>query len=99
MNQVDYRLYLQSPEWQKKRKWVLSFWGDRCALCNSPDSVERHHRTYARLGHELLTDLIALCDPCHDRFHRMNAQQAPQAIGGPLLTLLDKYNAAYSGKG
>ena len=64
-----YQDYMQSPEWKSKREKVLIFWGRRCALCNSPTRVEVHHRTYDRMGQELLTDLIPLCFECHDRHH------------------------------
>jgi 5-methylcytosine-specific restriction endonuclease McrA len=62
-----YSDYLQSPEWQNKRGEVLTFWNRRCALCNSDQNVQVHHRTYERMGHEKLTDLIPLCDKCHER--------------------------------
>jgi 5-methylcytosine-specific restriction endonuclease McrA len=67
--QQIYDDYMKSEEWQAKREKVLIFWGRRCALCNSPDNVQVHHRTYDRLGQELITDLIPLCKVCHDRHH------------------------------
>lgn len=66
---TDYHDYLKSEEWQKKREQVLTFWGNRCALCYSPDALHVHHRCYHRLGQELITDLIVLCEKCHDKFH------------------------------
>lgn len=75
-----YDEYIQSPEWQAKREKVLIFWSGRCALCNSPRMVEVHHRTYERLGHELLTDLIPLCDTCHERHHEFMRFGGPEHI-------------------
>lgn len=69
MTHDEYLEYLKSPEWQQIRAWVLVFWGHRCAICGSRQSIDVHHRTYERLGHELLTDCIALCRECHALFH------------------------------
>jgi hypothetical protein len=60
-----YHDYLKSEQWAKKKKEVLDFWDYRCALCGSNTRIEVHHRTYERLGHERLTDLIPLCNKCH----------------------------------
>lgn len=66
---TDYHEYLLTPQWQTKRENVLIFWGHRCALCFSDINIEVHHRTYKRLGNELMTDLIALCSDCHSDHH------------------------------
>ena len=66
---MDYREYLKSDRWKYIRDWILTFWDHRCAICNSSKSVQVHHRTYERLGHELTTDLIPLCDRCHELHH------------------------------
>lgn len=68
MTHDEYLLYLQSLGWKRRRAWVLIFWDHRCAICNAP-KPEVHHRTYERLGHELLTDCIPLCDECHELYH------------------------------
>lgn len=67
---MPYAEYLLTPEWQKKRMKALRFAQFRCQLCNSPDSLNVHHRTYERRGNELLGDLITLCRDCHEIFHR-----------------------------
>ncbi len=68
---VVYKDYLLSPEWQAKRKEALRLAGYRCQVCYAGDvTLDVHHRTYKRLGHELITDLIVLCRPCHDIFHK-----------------------------
>jgi 5-methylcytosine-specific restriction endonuclease McrA len=66
---MPYPEYLQTPEWQSKRQKALRFAGFRCQICNSPDSLNVHHRTYERKGHERLGDLIVLCQDCHATFH------------------------------
>lgn len=66
---MDYQEYLKSEKWQFTRQIILNFWGQRCALCNSQKNIEVHHRTYERLGHELTTDLLPLCQHCHTHHH------------------------------
>lgn len=66
---MNYAMYLQSEEWQRKKRIVTEFWGGRCCLCNSTESLQVHHRTYQRLGQELMSDLILLCDRCHELHH------------------------------
>ncbi len=43
--------------------------GHRCRTCYATGGdgapLEVHHRTYERLGHELVGDLTALCPGCH----------------------------------
>lgn len=65
-----YHEYLQSPEWDERRKAKLKEAGYSCQLCNSKGKkVHVHHRSYDRVFHELPEDLIALCDTCHQKFH------------------------------
>lgn len=66
---VDYVEYMRSPQWKRKRHQVLVYWNHKCGMCYKPGKLQVHHRTYERLGHELITDLIPLCDECHDKFH------------------------------
>jgi 5-methylcytosine-specific restriction endonuclease McrA len=65
MNKKEYAAYLKTELWQARRKYFLDFWDGRCALCNSAEDVQVHHRTYERLGTEALTDCLVLCDRCH----------------------------------
>ena len=69
---VNYDQYMKSPQWKKKRKLVMIFFDHKCAICNKSGRLEAHHRTYQRLGAELLTDLIPLCPGCHETFHNTN---------------------------
>jgi hypothetical protein len=67
---VNYRDYLQSPEWQARRRQAIYRAGRRCQLCNASNVVlDTHHRTYERIGREYDTDLIVLCRNCHTIFH------------------------------
>lgn len=62
-----YHRYIRSSAWRASpaRLAELAASGSRCRLCNSPDNTEVHHRTYARLGCELQSDLTTLCADCH----------------------------------
>ena len=65
---VSYRLYIASPEWDKRRKVEYGKAKGRCLACgNRAENI--HHRTYARLGHEADGDLVALCENCHTLAH------------------------------
>lgn len=62
--------YYLSTTWLALRAEAIEAAGRRCQLCNSPDFLEVHHRTYARLFCERLSDLTVLCGACHRMFHR-----------------------------
>lgn len=66
---AEYEAYLCSTEWRERRKAVLARASDRCELCQKADATQVHHRTYIRLGSELPTDLLAVCENCHEILH------------------------------
>lgn len=70
-----YQRHLESEKWKSLRRRVWDRCGGVCEGCAERTAVELHHLTYARLGHELLTDLVALCEGCHDRAHRWTVFQ------------------------
>lgn len=66
----SYNNYLKSTHWRTLRIKVLKRAGGECekkGCGRKPTQV--HHLTYKRLGHEKLTDLQALCVPCHNNCH------------------------------
>jgi len=69
LNRVDYNQYILSPEWQEKRKSALIRADHCCQLCRSTKKLNVHHNTYVRLGKELDSDLVVLCEECHKFFH------------------------------
>jgi hypothetical protein len=72
---MRYREYLQTPEWRRTRAAALQRAGHCCSLdVTHTEGLEVHHRTYARLGNELATDLTVLCRPCHQLHHRVNGR-------------------------
>ena len=68
---MPYADYLQTPEWSARRQRAFKRAWFRCQLCNSSKGgLNVHHRTYERLGDERDSDLIVLCEKCHEIFHR-----------------------------
>jgi hypothetical protein len=65
----EYARYLASPEWFVVRRIALAAAGGRCQVCNGVEQLNVHHRSYERLGAELLADVIVLCRACHELFH------------------------------
>ncbi len=51
-----------------RRAAIASAYG-KCSRCLTTDRLEVHHRTYARAGHELPTDVEVLCYDCHHAEH------------------------------
>lgn len=67
MSIKEYNAYLESPNWQEKRKKVLERDSYLC-ICGERGTIG-HHKTYDNLGQEPLSDLVALCKNCHDGYH------------------------------
>ena len=69
-----YAEYIQSKEWQAKRKERIKL---DCGKCRGFHFIAKktelhvHHKTYKRLGNEnVKTDLITLCSKHHKRVHK-----------------------------
>lgn len=65
---IDYGLRMRRLDWWSDYvPRVRRRAGGRCERCSRKTRrLEVHHLTYERFGRELLTDLQALCKPCHD---------------------------------
>lgn len=75
-----YIAYLKSPAWRARSKACIARALGRCENCGTPKgpgvSLQAHHLVYLRLGHELPSDLMALCSRCHphaDQIRRRNS--------------------------
>ena len=66
-----YEAYIASKEWAAKRREYWQQYGRTCKVvdCGSTSDLEVHHHTYARLGDELLTDLVGVCRAHHEEIH------------------------------
>jgi 5-methylcytosine-specific restriction endonuclease McrA len=67
---VNYRKYINSPEWKRRAFDAKRRAGFRCQICNEPGHLQAHHRTYERLGHEAPGDITVLCNKCHELYSR-----------------------------
>jgi 5-methylcytosine-specific restriction endonuclease McrA len=68
---MPYREYLRTPEWRRARAAALLRAGHCCSLdVTHTQNLEVHHRTYERLGAELASDLVVLCESCHRLHHK-----------------------------
>lgn len=66
---MPYSEYLKTDHWSEVRKRALKRAGFRCQLCNAQGTLHVHHRTYVNRGQEENSDLIVLCNTCHQEFH------------------------------
>jgi 5-methylcytosine-specific restriction endonuclease McrA len=67
----NYLAYIDSPEWDQKRRHMLYLANNTCQQCGATDTVLHvHHLTYMRFGHENDSDLMVLCESCHKQKHR-----------------------------
>lgn len=64
-----YAAYLCSREWAEKREAVKKRAMGRCERCKVLDMDSCHHLTYERKYAEKLSDLQAICTPCHEFTH------------------------------
>lgn len=65
----QYQKYLNSSEWKSKRIKVLSRAEFRCEKCRKKRATQTHHKTYRHIFNEPLSDLLAVCAPCHRKIH------------------------------
>lgn len=69
---VDYYEYIQSRSWKRKADAAKEAAGHRCRVCNRGEedgvTLDAHHRTYERLGHERPDDITVLCRDCHELY-------------------------------
>lgn len=66
---LPYAAYLRTPHWKALRAVVLERWSGLCEECGVKPATQVHHRTYERLGREVLADLTPLCATCHAGTH------------------------------
>lgn len=68
-----YLEYLKSDKWQEVRKAKAKEQNYTCERCHKviKKGFHIHHKTYAHLGNEPLSDLMFLCEDCHKEIHRL----------------------------
>jgi 5-methylcytosine-specific restriction endonuclease McrA len=63
-----YEAHINSLKWAEIRAKRLAWDKHTCQGCGDR-ATEVHHMTYARLGDELLLDLVSVCRSCHKKIH------------------------------
>jgi len=68
---LPYPEFTATLYWQAIAQAVKERDGKRCCVCNSPQRLEAHHRTYERHGYEHmhLGDMTTLCRKHHQMYH------------------------------
>lgn len=67
---VDYQTYIKSARWKSKARAARRRAEYRCEDCSTGrPPLEVHHKTYARLGYERMSDLLVVCGNCHKIRH------------------------------
>jgi hypothetical protein len=81
---MPYRQYLRTPEWRQTKAAALLLAGNACSLdVTHTEGLEVHHRTYERLGAELMSDLVVLCHACHQLYHQENGRPGRKRCAKP----------------
>lgn len=72
-----YKNYLESKVWKEKSEATLKRAGYKCQLCGKTRAdygnslvLNAHHNIYDNKYHEKDTDLISLCQNCHEGYHK-----------------------------
>lgn len=74
MNSEQYREYISSEEWRRRRREFIEKHSEcnRCEIQREyakelyKDDLHVHHKSYVRIGQERDSDLEALCKRCHE---------------------------------
>lgn len=58
--------------WSLRRLRFLEDYGSKCKACGSTENIHVHHLSYEfPRGSEPDTDLVVLCQTCHEKVHRL----------------------------
>ncbi len=69
MRSSFYEDYISSPEWKERRRRLVDVIGHKCQRCGSTVALQVHHTHYRTLGHERPSDVVVVCEQCHDQRH------------------------------
>jgi hypothetical protein len=67
----NYPEYLETDHWKLLRMKVFADRKGICEICglHMVRGFQAHHKTYERVGHENIEDLMLLCNRCHRNQH------------------------------
>ncbi len=99
LQRMAYREYLRTPEWRTTRAAALVRADHCCSLdVTHTRDLEVHHRTYSRLGQELVGDLVVLCHDCHKLHHQANGRPRRAAADRAGAAPASRWTAAAQGE-
>jgi 5-methylcytosine-specific restriction endonuclease McrA len=75
-----YNQYLLTAKWRSLRDRVMARDNHVCRGCHQARATQVHHLTYERVGNEMLFDLVAICDACHDNVHEEKESKSSQVL-------------------
>ena len=67
--EIDYYSYLKTQAWEEMRQKIFRRDGFKCVICHEAKNLNVHHITYENLGAEKESDLVTLCQACHEKVH------------------------------
>lgn len=85
----SYEKYITSSIWEARRKKHLKKHA-HCRACKRKDELHVHHLTYVRMGSELSSDLMTLCNRCHNYVHTYHKNNYWLSLHKATYNALDK---------
>ena len=75
---MKYDDHIGSRYWNEIRQRILKRSDGKCEKCGKMWRLQIHHINYDRVGRELDSDLLAVCQPCHRAIHGIDSPDRPQ---------------------
>lgn len=72
---AEYNRYLQSGDWQARRRMVLERDSYLCQSCRQARATQAHHLTYDHGFDAPLFELVAVCQSCHERITMLDRER------------------------
>jgi hypothetical protein len=66
---MNYQEYLNSPEWDKLRKFVYTRSNNKCEMCGAPAANVHHVKYPKQFEEDSPANVLALCERCHRLSH------------------------------
>ena len=71
--------YYDTDHWHQLRQRRRNMDNDACVHCGYDDELQVHHAIY-NLFAERLSDLITVCEECHEKIHKQSYLKFPSGI-------------------
>lgn len=88
-----YEWYMHSTKWERRRHAYYANHKKQCRACASTTNIHLHHHTYKRFMAELDTDLVPLCQGCHDLVHKLHKENPGMSLTRATRKFLQLYGA------